>query len=117
MRWMMMISCYHRPQHVLLSCWCASLVGGSGCLPGSCLSIASTIPSHPLFYSSSHFFLLPTPAFPSPSFRCILNGCGTQRLHLCKVDGGGGLVVPIITHWGGTLEPLIHGIRGCGDGA
>ena len=47
------------------------------------------LPSPPLFSSSSPFFLLPTPSFPSPSFGCVSSGYETWHLCLRKVDGGG----------------------------
>jgi hypothetical protein len=94
----------------------------SGCLPSSCLSVASTFPSPPLFSSSSPFFLLPTPSFPSPSFKRVSSGYETWCSCSREVDGGG-LVGLTDTgwlwwwcgiHWSGTSDPLIHGIRGCG---
>src|ERR1700676_2968110 len=94
------------------SCWCALLAGGGSggrCLPGSCLSVASTFPSPPLFSSSSPFFLLPTPSFPSPSFGHISSGCGIRHSVSREVDGGGGLVGPTGTGqlWGsGGAAPV-----------
>src|ERR1700676_4575805 len=87
------------------SCWRALLAGGggSGCLPGSCLSVASTFPSPPLNSSFPPFFLPHTPSSPSPSFRCVLSRLLTQHSVAHEVGGCGGLVVPTVTGrlWGG----------------
>jgi hypothetical protein len=84
--------------HVLVFCWRVSLVGGGGggCLPGSCLSVASTFLPPPPSFSFPPFFPLPTPSFPSPSFGCVSSGCGTRHSCSREVDGGG-LVGPTVT--------------------